>query len=131
MHSSSRVRLLSILVLGLLLASFSQTALASAYAYFTTNGSSAALVTVRNPRVRFDASGSSPVGTTYYWNFDDGTTLTTTTPIIYHTFPQYPNGTMNYLVSLTVYDGGYSSWRGVTVEVLCSNYVPGGPSCQY
>jgi hypothetical protein len=130
MRSFVRVRLLSIVVLGLMLASFSQTAFAYAYAYFTTNGSSATLVTVRSPKVRFDASASQPVGTTYYWEFDDGTTLSTTNPVIYHTFPQYPNATMNYLVALRVYDeNGYESWRGVTVEVVCSNYVPGGPPC--
>lgn len=132
MRSFVRLRLLSIVVLGLMLMSFAGSALAyTPYASFTTNGSSAYMVTVRNPTVRFDASASLPYPTTYYWDFNDGTTLVTTSPIISHTFPQFANGQADYAVRLTVYDAtGFSSTREALVIVLCKNYVPGGPPCQ-
>jgi hypothetical protein len=130
MRSFARLRLLSLFVLGLMVMSFAGNALAYVSARYTMNGSSAYSITVRNPTVRFDASSSQPNPTTYYWNFD-GTTVVTTNPIIYHTFPQYANGQMNYFVTLTVYDtDGWPSTRTTEVIVLCSNYVPGGPPCQ-
>src|SRR5687767_11797143 len=78
MRSFGHVRLLSIVVLGLMLTSFSQTAFAAAYARFTANGSSSTTVTALSPSVRFNSSASTPAGTTYYWDFGDGSTLTTT-----------------------------------------------------
>ncbi|MBV9789797.1 MAG: PKD domain-containing protein [Chloroflexi bacterium] len=130
MRSFGRVRLLSILVLGLMLISFSQTAFAAAYARFTANGSSAATVTALSSSVRFDASSSTPAGTTYYWDFGDGSTLTTTNAVTYHTFAQYQYVTEYYPVKLTVYDGGASSTRTVLIEMMCSAYRPGGPACR-
>lgn len=130
MRSFMPLRLLSIFVLGLVLLSFSGTALATApSASFTTNGSSATRVTVSSPTVRFDASASQPYPTTYHWDFSDGTTLVTTSPMISHTFPQYASWQAEYVVVLTVYDGSSSSTWSVGVVVPCRSYVPGGPPC--
>lgn len=129
MRLFGRVRLLSILVLGLMLISFSQTTFAAAYASFTANGSSAQTVTALSPTVTFNASASTPAGTTYYWDFGDGSTLTTTNPIVYHTFTQYPNSIEFYGVKLTVYEGSTSSSRFATIKMMCSAYRPGGPAC--
>lgn len=129
MRSLGRVRLLSIVVLGLTLVSFSQTAVAYVQAYFTTNGTSYSHVRTISPTVTFNASYSSPSPTTYYWDFGDGTTEATTSPIIYHSFPQSYDYIQFYNVTLTVYEGSASSSHSVLIQVMCSGYQPGTAEC--
>jgi PKD repeat protein len=81
--------------------------------------------------ISFDASGSSdPDGDplTYTWNFGDGTTLTTTSPLAPHTYRW--GDTFN--VSLTVSDGkGGTASTNTTASVTEVNDAPvanaGGP----
>jgi len=84
-------------------------------------------------QVRFDATNSQPGWnlteipiTEYRWDFGDGSQVTTTTPIIYHTYKQA--GT--YYVTLTVYapgttpetDTSYPPQRKVVYAVPVGGY---------
>ena len=84
----------------------------SPVASFTTTGT--------NP-VNFDASSSiSPVGSiqSYFWNFGDGTTLTTASPIVTHTYTK-PD---SYTVTLTVTNtAGTSTTIAFTGQTMGNN----------
>jgi len=80
---------------------------------------------VGNP-VAFDASSSSPKGgmiLNYAWDFGDGNTTTTTSPVTYHAYALIGN----YSVTLTVTDSeGLSSVASTTV-----NISPKGPTARF
>lgn len=76
----------------------------------------------------FDATKSqSPTGTiiNYAWNFGDGTTLTTTTPVVQHTFPSAGS----FTVTLTVTNSAGTSTAQTFTGQTVSNH--GGPSASF
>lgn len=81
--------------------------------------------TTANLNVTFDASSStSPVGSiaSYFWNFGDGQVLTTTTPIVSHTY----SSSGSFVVTLQVVNTAGTSTQQVYSTFIVSKQ--GGPS---
>lgn len=70
--------------------------------------------------VQFNGGLSVPGGVTYQWNFGDGTTLTTTQPVVEHTYPALGVDAY-YPVSLSIQHNGSTSVRSASVTVFSAS----------
>src|SRR5260370_41248444 len=71
-----------------------------------------------NQAVKFSVNGTVSSGTSYYWGFGDGTTITTSNSTITHSYGQAGN----YTVSLTI--TSQAAVATLTRYVAVFTYIP-------